>query len=394
MEIEDKTSVVLSITTLKRLWGKVKYGHSPTLTTLNTLARFLDYNDWRSFIKDINTCKQEIPDAKSEIIAERNDNDKKNKFKISIPFSAASVLIFFAITFMIFSVRKDSEAHRIDIASYHFKADKIISEGVPNSVVFTYDASAANTDSIFIIQTWDIKRKTLISKNNDKHSAIYYYPGFFRTKLIIDNTVVKSHDLQITSNGWLCLAENEPAPIYFKKEEYQKSDKIEIDRDVLKKYNFSLSPIPPKIRFFNQRDMGDLMNDNFNFETTLKNEFNEGSNACQYVEVLIQCKDDVIIIPLAARACAGKMYLYAAGKELKSEEADLSGFGADLNQWTTLRIEAKDKKMIFYVNNIGAASFVFPNSPSGIVGVQYRFNGVGAVRNTWFETKSRRIVMD
>ncbi len=40
LAIEDKTGVVLSITTLKRIVGKVRYDHSPTLTTLNTLAKF------------------------------------------------------------------------------------------------------------------------------------------------------------------------------------------------------------------------------------------------------------------------------------------------------------------------------------------------------------------
>ena len=57
-------------------------------------------------------------------------------------------------------------------------------------------------------------------------------------------------------------------------------------------------------------------------------------------------------------------------------------------------LETEDKKMNFFVNNIPAASFVFPNSPTGIVGVQYRFNGVGAVRDTWFENKSGKRLMD
>ena len=391
--IEDKTHVILSVTTLKRIWGKVKYDHSPALTTLNTLAKFLDFEDWRSFTNTIKNNEKQIL-AEQAVAVKEKMAEPKRKLKLSIPVSLVSAGLLLSATLIIFSARKDSSINPVDTSKFQFKADKIISEGVPNSVVFTYDASAAKTDSVFIIQTWDIRRKTLVSKNNTRHSAIYYYPGFFRTKLIADNTVIKTHDLQISTNEWLCLAQKEPVPLYFKKEEYQKDGRIEIDKDVLKKYNLSLNPDPPKIRFFNQRDLGDLMNDNFTFETTLKNEFSSGTNACQYVEVLIQCKDDIIIIPLAAKACAGDMHLYAAGKELKSREADLSGFGADLNEWTTLRVQTKNKKMNFIVNNILAASFVFPNMPSGIVGVQYRFNGVGAVRDTWFENKSGRIVMN
>ena len=48
-EIEIKTNTLLSVTTLKRLWGKIKYDHAPSLTTLNTLAQYLDYSDWRSY---------------------------------------------------------------------------------------------------------------------------------------------------------------------------------------------------------------------------------------------------------------------------------------------------------------------------------------------------------
>ena len=394
--IEDKTAVVLSVTTLKRIWGKVRYDHSPTLTTLNTLARFLDYEDWRSFEKSVNILPASIPEIREEEYEATTDKkiaNGKRSLKIAVRVSFVSVLLLFVVSLLIFSSRKDP-VKKIDNAKYKFSANKVISEGVPNSVVFTYDASASPTDSVYIVQTWDIRRKTRVSKNNNKHSAIYYYPGYFRTKLIVDNTIVSTHDLQISSDGWLCLAENDPVPLYFKKEDYQKKDRIEIDKSILEKYNISLNPNPPKIRFFNQRDLGDLMNDNFIFETTLKNEFNDGINSCQYVEVLIQCKDDIIIIPLAAKACVGDMHLYAAGIELKSKESDLSGFGADLNQWTTLKVETKDKKMDFFVNNVLATSLVFPDAPTGIVGLQYRFSGVGAVRNTWFENKNGRIVMD
>ena len=35
-KIQEDTGVNLSIATLKRIWGKVKYDSKPTITTLNT----------------------------------------------------------------------------------------------------------------------------------------------------------------------------------------------------------------------------------------------------------------------------------------------------------------------------------------------------------------------
>ena len=48
-EIFTKTGTNLSVTTLKRIWGKVDYQSRPSASTLNVLARFLDYKHWRDF---------------------------------------------------------------------------------------------------------------------------------------------------------------------------------------------------------------------------------------------------------------------------------------------------------------------------------------------------------
>jgi hypothetical protein len=241
------------------------------------------------------------------------------------------------------------------------------------------------------VQTWDIRRKKLVSKNNHEHSAIYYYPGFFNTKLIVSDQIVKRQDLWITTDGWLCLKEADPIPLYFKKEEYVKEDRIEVDEGLLNKYNVQLHPALPRIRFFNQRDLGNLMNDNFIFETKVRTQFEEGTGACQFVELLIQCKDDIIGIPLSAKACIGDIDLYFCGKLVEGANADLSGFGANLNEWTKVHVETVDKLVTIYVNDKKAYSLTFPNDPTGIVGVQYRFNGVGAVKDTWFASASGRI---
>ncbi len=382
-EVHNRTRVRLSITTLKRIWGKLKYESAPTSTTLNALAQVAGYSDWRSFCNE-----QGAPETAEVYDHPVNKANKLQTRKLKPYWLLASLPVIAIAYFLILSSTKP-----IDPDKFQFRADKMVMEGVPNSAVFHYDATAAPTDSVYIVQTWDIRRKKLVSKFNHEHSAIYYYPGFFRTKLIVDNEIVKTHDLWVTSNGWLCLQEQEPVPLYFNKAEYVKADRIEIDKEILAKYNLSLFPDPPKIRFFNQRDLGDIMSDNFIFETKLKNEFNDGTGACQFVQVLIQCKDDIIIIPLSAKTCIGETQLYFCGKGVDSEHADLSKLGCDLNEWNTLRVETVNKTATIFVNGVQAYSLDFPNNPTGVVGVQYRFNGVGAVKDTWFEHDKKRITL-
>ena len=379
--VHSRTQVRLSVSTLKRIWGRLKYDNAPTSTTMNALAQFAGYADWRTF------CQEG---------AEQKDNERED-ILMETPLPGKSVrnhywwlaiVPLLAVTGWLVIPRKGPGP---DPSKFAFEANKIKTEGVPNSVIFRYDASAALTDSVFIVQTWDIRRKKLVPKERHEHSAIYYYPGFFSTKLIADGEIVKHHDLWITSDGWLGLVEAEPVPIYFNKNEYEFKDRVEVNEALLAKYNLPLQPTPPKVRFFNQRDLGNIMSDNFVFETTLKNDHSTGSGACQYVQVLIQCKNDIIIIPLADKSCVGNLEFWFCGTGAVSADTDLSGFGCNLNEWTTLRVETVNKRADIYVNGNKAHSVTFPNEATGVVGVQYRFFGPGAVKESWFEADGKRI---
>lgn len=387
--ILEETGVRLSVTTLKRVWGKVKYTSKPTSTTLDTLAAFNGFQSWREY------AHREAAEPVNVVTpVEKMKSEKHFGSLLWMSGIAIAALVFVGIiSFYKGSNHKDrKKTFPVDPSKYSFSADKMVSAGVPNSVVFSYDASASLSDSVYIVQTWDVTRKTLVPKNARHHSAIYYYPGFFRTKLIIDSTVVKTHDLQIATDGWLALAEDSPRPVYFDKKDYVKNGVVEVDNTLLEKNNISLLPHPPKVRLFNQRDLGELMNDNFVFETEIKNDFSHGDNACQYIQVLIQCKDDIIIIPLSAKTCVGELFLYAAGTYVSSESANLSGFGCDPGGWTKLRVICINRQMKIFVNDKEAYTLSVSNMPTGIVGVQYRFNGTCSVKNATFYDKNAKAI--
>lgn len=377
----DHTQVRLSVTTLKRIWGRLKYDSAPTITTLNTLAQFAGFDDWNNFKQN-----QHKPTGTEAITAAARPS---RKFRRLVAGLASTFVLAAGLYFFFVSAGRKHTVYKS--GQFEFSANKVIMEGVPNSVIFHYNARV-KPDSLFIVQTWDISRKTLVPADKHEHSAIYYYPGYFKARLIANTQVVKTHDLWITSGGWLCLLEEQPIPIYFKKEQYLRDSIVEVDDSMLAPYRQKLGS--SRVRFFNQRNLGDLMNDNFTFETMLKNHFDDGANACHKVDVLIQCKNDIIIIPLAAKPCVGDLSLYFCGAHAESKSADLSGFGCDLTQWTSLRVETVNKTATFFINNAKAYTLIFPNDPSGIVGVQYRFYGASAVKDTRFKANGKVYEMD
>ena len=49
-QIWEKQHAVLSLSTIKRLWGYVASNGAPRLSTLNTLAQYLDFADWHAYL--------------------------------------------------------------------------------------------------------------------------------------------------------------------------------------------------------------------------------------------------------------------------------------------------------------------------------------------------------
>ncbi|MCA0229345.1 MAG: hypothetical protein LCH91_02700 [Bacteroidetes bacterium] len=391
-QIVEKTSVSLSVSTLKRIFGKVSYKSEPSMTTLNALAQFLNYEDWRDFlIKNPENTETPPPTPITTPTVPLLPIPKTTLWNRQRWTLVALVVVSLSI----FSFYFLSSKSKYNPNDFSFSSKTMLTEGLPNSVVFDFDASNANPqDSVFISQSWDVRRKVLVNKNNKHHSSIYYYPGYFQAKLMIGKEIIKEHDIQIKTEGWLGVVEADWGiePLYFKQTDIVKTSVVEIDKPVFDKYNVPLNPTPPKIRLFNQKDLKGIMTDNFTFETEVKSGLSEGSNACQKVTVMLQAKNDIMMVPLTNVGCVGDISLAAFGYYVASNKADLSGFGCTPSEWTKLKIECKRGEMKIFVNNKVAYIAKITNAPTDIVGVQYRFNGPCGVRNTWLAGNAGKVI--
>lgn len=262
---------------------------------------------------------------------------------------------------------------------YQFSSKKMVLRGVPNSVVFEYDASASTTDSIFIQQSWDNRLRARVPKDQHLHTSIYYYPGFFRAKLMTGDKIVKEHDIFIQTDGWLPLIEQSPVPVYFKKEEAVANGKLTLSLAKMKSQNVPLEPSVPYVYYANVRDFGDLSSDNFIFETSVRNDFREGSGVCQKSEIRLLTEGSMVYIPLSAKGCISENNLFCLGQYIKGNENDLSGFGVDFNHFVKVRLEVLNGKAGFFVDDKMVYHLDSVMSRSKIKGIIFRFQGTGSV---------------
>jgi hypothetical protein len=199
-KIQEKTKVILSPTTLKRVWGRINYDNAPSISTLNALAQFAGFSNWREF-KNQSTIKKP------------SWVERKISPNLGIIVVSAALLTVAFISFYSMIGGVENKAEEFDTSAISFKS-KSVSKGLPNSVVFDFDLKNIDSDSLYIQQYWDPRKTIKINKEQTQATGQYYYPGYFRAKLLVDGTIVKEHDLFIKSEGWLGTIDYRPIPKY------------------------------------------------------------------------------------------------------------------------------------------------------------------------------------
>lgn len=356
--IHEKTGVTLSIATLKRLWGKIRYDSKPTPTTLNTLAQYLGYENWRSFRVSEDANRAKIHAAPVNIKKKRN------------PLIWLAPIPILALVYFI----KPSDT--LDPMLFSFSSKKVIDVGVPNTVIFDYDATAASPDdSIAIQQSWDKQLSRQVRQDQHQHTSIYYYPGFFEAKLVVNGQVMKEHNLLIKTEGWLPLVEQSGTPVYFKSKDAIHDGILQLPVSKIEQSNIQMQPVAPWTAYYNVRDLDGLMSDDVVFETSLKNDYNIGSNPCQYVEIRLQFEGPAVLIPLSAKGCVSSIGI--AGTD--GTKRDLSAFGCDFNDWVNVKCVIREKIAEIFVNDQSAIKLRVTGGRAKMVEVGYRFQGTGSV---------------
>ena len=400
-KIETETKVNLSVATLKRIWGKIKYTSKPTITTLDTLVQFIGYENWRVFKIRHNEEGSPKPlngngHARDSGIV--TDSVQTPSFKQSFRFMVVPVVVALlsavVILFIFYTNRHDnspSADSHLEGQRYSFSSKKVVSEGVPNSVIFDYDASAASTqDTIFIQQSWDRRFREQVTKNNHNKTSIYYYPGFFQAKLVVNSRIMKEHNIYIRTNGWLPLIEQQSVPVYFSEADAINNGVMTLAVDKIVANGVAMQPEPPWVAFHNARTFNDLMSDNFIFETEVKNDYKAGGGVCQLTEIHIRLEGGMIMIPLSIKGCVSNLNLF----DRDGRKPDPSPLGCDFSDWVNVRVEVKNKVGQLFINHNKAFDLNLDIPPVKIVGLLYRFQGTGSINSVKLATIHDHVVYE
>ena len=325
----------------------------------------LDYKDWQSF---------------------KQANPKKPASTASILKWALAGLLLAIILVSIFDswsksdkmVKKEKAEHPRITGPVYFEASKTVTEGIPNTVVFTYDVSNVVADSFYIQQSWNPHNRVAINPTGSALTSIYYESGFHRARLMANDSVIAQQPVHILSNGWEphLYYSDADRPIDFKNESFVADGQLHLDSTMLAKRNIDYSK-----RFHSRISNSQIFNvhsDNFSFFTRMKVD-GVHDELCPWVAIIIVTEVHVFRVVLQDKGCE-KYARYKLGEIEKSgHDNDLSSLGCNTKEWQELEVLVKDKHASIYLNHKLTYEEVFNENLGKVVGLVYAFDGTGSI---------------
>ncbi len=373
--IQQRTKVLLSPVTLKRVWGRIDYQSAPSITTLNTLAQFAGYQNWRDF-KGKNKAKSS------------SGVSKKIRENLGVIMLGASIMTLIFISFYSLT-SPGNELVPIDVSKVVFES-RPIAKGLPNSVVFDLDLDEVNADSIHIQQYWDPTKTIALHSGQKQATGQYYFPGYFRAKLIADGKIIKQHDLFIKTEGWLATLDLSPIPKYVKSDEILDAQ-LALPTALIKEIAARETPITST--FHMVRDFETVSGDNFELRSTIKSTYRDKWAVCQKASIIILGTKGAMIISFAIPGCTSELGVMMNDVYVNGKEHDLSGLGIDLSEAKEINVRVQDKKLSVRIGDQQLFSGSYTQNMGRIAGVRYRFLGAGEVHQSILSNLKGEVVV-
>jgi len=389
--IESKTGVLISLSTIKRLIHG-EFSRLPQIATLNAIAASLGYENWQTY--KINQAGK--PQATSANQDDRNGRKITARLQIKKWYYkrywiAGGITIL--ATLGLLAILKFQKPGPGNTAKAQFSARKTTSNDLPNTVVFNYNIDDVIADSFFIQQSWDTNRRVRIYKNNYTQTDIYYEPGYHKAKLIANDRIIKTFDVSIPTDRWFFYAKEKtpkslPKYIQAKTGINKGSLQLSLEEilssqiDVQKENEYIQVYFPSKI---------ESSSDDFIMKFRIR--VNPVNNAfCPYYMAEVFCQKNFMFFTTTPKGCASEIITQFGENFQSGKTKDFSALANDLKDWQDVELMVKNKNVTIRINNKEVFSTTYHESAGLITGLGFISNGLVEVDFVEVKTKGGKNV--
>lgn len=376
--VESASGTRLSVSTLKRLW-RSQQATLPQRATLDALSQLAGAKDWGDF-------------RTQSVVSSKKGQPVPWRRLWPVPAVLACGLIAFLL------LRSRHAGLEPGLNTVTFSSQKVVSAGVPNTVVFNYDISGTRADSAVIQQSWDRRRRVTVPRTGHTHTSIYYYPGFHKAKLVIGDSIIHRHDVHIITRGWQVLARSQISdliPQYLETPSTAEKGWLGVSPERMQQGQGPISPHQYYTSYYLVRDFNGLSGDDFRLSARVTNPKNAGGLTGQYMMLIVMNEHARHIVPLSIPGCVANNRVKFSEVNRRGRQHDLSVFGADMDLWNTLSLEVAAQHAEVALNGEKVYSANYTRAVGRIVGLHFLFFGCGGVDDVrLFDSEGRVVYAD
>ncbi len=367
-EIQQKTKVSISSSTLKRIFGKRKTGenYTPQQATMEALVLFA------TILSQDEAPEQEVP--KHEV-SEKEESElpfvrKSNWFW----FLGIAVVMLGSAMFFFFG---NNSPQKI-FSSASITLDKLEGKGAATAF-FSLDLPGKDE---YRIAFDDFSDTSMVLGTEKRIAHFYNYPGVFYPNVLHKGKKIYSYShVMVQTDGWYALGTHmdmrkdktvlpipiellrkEPGYLHASMKDYLKCGVDTNAMVVLRLYNF--------------RKYG-IDGDNFTLNLKVRNAGFWPGMQCNNIIVMVKGEHGRIQQYYPKAGCSFWIEGIYSDKTISGHSQDMSAFSVNNDEWAVLNITNQERKLIFRIND----EFIFTTDydrPLGqILGIEIRFYGTG-----------------
>ena len=366
--ILDQTGKQISVTTLKRIWGRAQLVANPSVVTMDILAEFAGYTDWRVFQKQLG--------EKRELAQSRLQLRPHTRLLLGL---CLLILAFGLLGYWLFH-QKETRSGTPDpkaLEQLQFDFHKVTT-GYPNTVIFRYDLSKLDYESAAIQQSWDDSKRISLSESKGLVTSTYYSPGYYLVKLLVDGHIVREKQLYIPSEQWQGQIWGSSTGLsYLDAKQIITGNGLEITGEILKTMEARYSQ---QLYLARLEAKPTINSKHFTLETKFRLAQASSNSICGNIRLTITGTREVFGFHFSLLGCVGDLVFFLNKEMVSGRKQDLSAFGLAPGEWINCRISVQDRQLQVYRQDQLIFNHLLSGNIGQIGGVQWQFEGLPEIK--------------
>lgn len=376
-EIEKKTGVIISATTLKRFFGKRSTDNTylPQLGTRDALSQYAGFDNWQSL------CEKATADSEDKSPLLRN-----KKYTYSPTKRLSIVFLFITVVGIVILLFIKQNNHKVP--AYQISLRNPV-DTVPFTAIFDYSIPDNAKDTFFI--EMENSEKFALLPNHNTFTLWIKTTGYHTAKLhykndILDTFYIYAQNDEWQAGFWRYDLDGQFHPINQSRINSLTTNYLHISPSEVQESGVdSLSRYWTEFRLF--KDFSNEL-DNCKVSLVAKNNKATGGKPCFDIDIELVGNNGNIQVVFTQEKCSRFVKLTLGELQYDGRNYDLSFLSTDVKHWTNFEISTDKKDASILINGNEVFQKQYSKTLGELKGIIIRFFGSGQAEHLEVKDKA------